>query len=263
MSDDITVPGRGAVLATDEIDSIHWPLTKLVFGEENVATLVSEADPVPATIAEIGTAVASPAANTVLGRLKAIADGITTLAGHVDGLEGLATALNGFVDGIETLQGTTNTTLTTLNGFVDGLEALLGGVATQTTLAAIAAQLPASLGAKANGASLSIVPSTSASFTTKPDGVDDGAETLGWDGTGVSMTGYGYAVIEVTAMGSATAITVNDGISGANAIQVFRRSDNSLINTITAAGLYRASASGTISLTGIGTAAVNLKRKRA
>jgi hypothetical protein len=66
----------------------------------------------------------TPAPNTMLGRLKTIADGVTALAGSVDGLEGLATSLNGFVDGLETLIGTSNTSLTAIAGYVDGLEAL-------------------------------------------------------------------------------------------------------------------------------------------
>lgn len=49
----------------------------------------------------MGAVGASPAANTMLGRLKAIADAIATVVGHVDGIEGLLTALNGYVDGLE------------------------------------------------------------------------------------------------------------------------------------------------------------------
>lgn len=53
----------------------------------------------------IGLVTASPAANTVLGRLKAISDAIATMDGHVDGLEALSTALNGYVDGLEAATG--------------------------------------------------------------------------------------------------------------------------------------------------------------
>jgi hypothetical protein len=72
----------------------------------------------------VGDVGASPAANTLLGRLKAIADGITALSGYVDGLETLATSLNGYVDTLEALIGTTNTSLLSLAGYVDGLESL-------------------------------------------------------------------------------------------------------------------------------------------
>lgn len=42
-----------------------------------------------------------------LAAINAITTAITTLSGHVDGLEALATALNGYVDGIEGLLGGT------------------------------------------------------------------------------------------------------------------------------------------------------------
>ena len=63
----------------------------------------------------MGEVQATPTDNTLLGRLKAIADAITTMDGHVDGLEGLATTLNSLVDGLETLIGTTNTNGGTTN----------------------------------------------------------------------------------------------------------------------------------------------------
>lgn len=72
----------------------------------------------------LGLVTASPGANTMLGRLKTIADNVTALAAHVDGLEGLATSLNGFVDGIEGLLGTANTTLGQLASYTDNLESL-------------------------------------------------------------------------------------------------------------------------------------------
>lgn len=77
----------------------------------------------------------NPAANTLLGRLKAIADAVTAQSAYVDGLEALATSLNGYVDTLESLIGSTNTNLTALQGFVDGLEALLG--TTNSTLSTI------------------------------------------------------------------------------------------------------------------------------
>lgn len=58
---------------------------------------------------------------------------LTTIDGHVDGIETLLTAIDGHVDGLETLIGTTNSTLTTIDGRVDGLETLI--TATNTALA--------------------------------------------------------------------------------------------------------------------------------
>lgn len=87
-------------------------------------TLIGEA--VAEALAGVtGAPVDVPAANTVLARLKAIADGITAMSGYVDGLEALATTLNGLVDGLEGLVGTTNTSLAGISGYVDGLETLL------------------------------------------------------------------------------------------------------------------------------------------
>ncbi len=60
--------------------------------------------------------------NAVLDNIDA---DLTTIIGHVDGIEGA-------VDGIEALIGTTNTTLTTIDGRVDGIEGLLGTTNTNT-----------------------------------------------------------------------------------------------------------------------------------
>lgn len=62
------------------------------------------------------TANLSATDNAVLDNIDA---DLTTIIGHVDGIEG-------HVDGIETLIGTTNTTLTTIDGRVDGIETLIG-----------------------------------------------------------------------------------------------------------------------------------------
>lgn len=50
MPDNVVAPGRGAVLVTDEIAGVHWPVTKLAIGAENVATLVSEESPLPVLV---------------------------------------------------------------------------------------------------------------------------------------------------------------------------------------------------------------------
>lgn len=99
----------------------------------------------------MGLVTAAPDPLTLLGRLKTIADALSTEQGLVDGLEGLATtnntlatALNGYVDGVEGLLGQ-------IAGYVDGLEALT---------AALSGKLPAALGPQAGAGSLSVVPST-------------------------------------------------------------------------------------------------------
>jgi len=126
-------PGRAAATASGPV----------VLSNEDKAAI-------DALVEATGEATATPAANTVLARLKAIADGVSGMAGSVDGLEALATTLNGLVDQVEGLIGTTNTSLgaiggyvdgleglaTQLNGFVDGLETLQG--TTNSTLATLA-----------------------------------------------------------------------------------------------------------------------------
>lgn len=66
----------------DTITSVDWPVAKLIWGAEGVATYASAADPLPivsaATNTILGEVQASPTANTVLDRLKTIG---TALAG--------------------------------------------------------------------------------------------------------------------------------------------------------------------------------------
>lgn len=44
MADNITAPGAGIVLATDDIGGVHYPFTKLAFGPLDTATIVRDAD---------------------------------------------------------------------------------------------------------------------------------------------------------------------------------------------------------------------------
>lgn len=97
MADNVTTPvADGKVLAFKDIGGILFALNLLVDAAgQDVMGLVA----------------ASPAANTMLGRLKAIADLLTSQNGYVDGLEGLQTA--------------GNATLTQIAGYLDGVEGLL------------------------------------------------------------------------------------------------------------------------------------------
>lgn len=70
----------------------------------------------------MGLVATTPAANTLLGRLKAISDNTDGIEGFLDGVEGLITA--------------TNAALATLNGYNDTVEALL---TSGNTLAALIA----------------------------------------------------------------------------------------------------------------------------
>lgn len=97
MADNISTPvADGKVLAAKDIASVLFPL--------NLLADASGAD----AMGLVGT---TPAANTLLGRLKAIADLLTSQNGYVDGLEGLQTA--------------GNATLAQIAGYLDGVEGLL------------------------------------------------------------------------------------------------------------------------------------------
>lgn len=50
MADNITAPAAGAVIATDEIASVHHPLTKIEFGADGTATPVTTTDRLPVAL---------------------------------------------------------------------------------------------------------------------------------------------------------------------------------------------------------------------
>ena len=49
MADDVTLPGDGSVVATDEVGGRHYQLVKLVVGGEGEAEPLSRASPQPVT----------------------------------------------------------------------------------------------------------------------------------------------------------------------------------------------------------------------
>jgi hypothetical protein len=92
------------------------------------------------------------------------------------------------------------------------------------------------------------------------DGVNDGAEVLGWDGTSFDTHGFSSAFVEITTFN--TAITVNGGIAAANPVQVINLATNATSATITGTGLYAVPAVGNLTLTGNSGSVVNLILKR-
>ncbi len=72
-------------------------VSETIGGKEHSRALLKD----PTGADAMGAVAASPAANTLLGRLKAIFDEIVKTNGYVDGLEG-------FLDGVEALLGTNN-----------------------------------------------------------------------------------------------------------------------------------------------------------
>ncbi len=65
MADNITAPGAGAVLATDEIGGVHWPFSRLAFGPDGTSTRVADADGARLPVAIGGTLPAFAATPTV------------------------------------------------------------------------------------------------------------------------------------------------------------------------------------------------------
>ena len=52
MADDVTLPGDGAVIATDDVAGRQFQLVKLAYGGDGQATQVSDDSPMPARDAE-------------------------------------------------------------------------------------------------------------------------------------------------------------------------------------------------------------------
>lgn len=128
MADNITAPAAGAVLATDEIGGVHYPRTKMAFGDNGSATDVSSSAPLPVEVVGGGDASAANQATIIAA--------LTTIAGYIDGLETAVAAQS-----TAAKQDTAQASLTTLIGHVDGIEAALSTLGTQTTLAAILAKI--------------------------------------------------------------------------------------------------------------------------
>lgn len=122
----------GVVLASDEIDGIHFPVSKLAFGAEDEATLVSEENPLPVDLPE---GLASDAKlDDILAKLSADPATQTTLAA-------LLAAIQAGID------------------VAAAALPLPDGAASEATLVALVDKLP-TLGAKAPGGSVSVTPST-------------------------------------------------------------------------------------------------------
>ena len=159
----------------------------------------------------MGLAVASPAANTLLGRLKAAVDALVLIQGYSDGIETLIGSTN-------TALATSNATLTAIAGFVDGIEALT--TATNVALAGtlnVAPQL-------ASGGNLSVQTDAAGANYTALSGQACKQVTI------INDTG---TKLQVRQGASGATVTIFDqaaftffGITNANQLQV-RRKDTS------------------------------------
>lgn len=73
MADDVTLPGTGAVIATDEVSSKHYQRVKVTFGGDGSATDVSGSNPLP--VVQTGSL---PAGSATIGKVQV--DGSVTVA---------------------------------------------------------------------------------------------------------------------------------------------------------------------------------------
>lgn len=142
MADNITAPAAGIVLATDDISSVHHPLTKIEFGANGSATPVSADDPLPVVAAlptGASTAAAQATAITALADILAALGATITVDGTVALDAGTLAALETIELGATTLAALENITATvtgvataanqsTIIGYVDGIEASLASI---------------------------------------------------------------------------------------------------------------------------------------
>ena len=115
MADNITAPGAGSVLATEDIAGVHYPKSIVVDG----------------TGAEIPLAT-----QTTLASVLTSVDGLEALTTAANAL---LTTQNGYLDGVETA-------LSTLNGYVDTLETLTSAMSAKLPSALVGGSLSVALG---------------------------------------------------------------------------------------------------------------------
>lgn len=105
MTDNTTLNAMtgGDVIATDDIAGVKHQLVKIEYGAADSATQVSPAAPLPVVLRDsaaadaMGDVTASPGANTLLGRLKALLTGIILAAGenHIGAVGGNSVVVGG------------------------------------------------------------------------------------------------------------------------------------------------------------------------
>jgi hypothetical protein len=69
MADNITLPGIGIPVATDDVGGIHWQFMKLAYGPDGAATAVDSNAPLPVSI---GGAVASAVMTAVAASVTSV-----------------------------------------------------------------------------------------------------------------------------------------------------------------------------------------------
>lgn len=211
-------PGRAAASASRPVALSTEDKAAL----DALATQVTVAAILAKILAAPATEAKQDAGNT---SLASIDTKMTTLAGHVDGLEALASALNGYVDGLEALVTSGNATATSIAGYVDGLEALA------TTLNGLLTTQAGYL----DGLETLIVATNAALAAAIPAGTNVIGKV---DHT---STGIGHGVTTVTTAGTDVALA---GSTPAKWVSIQAQTDNTGLIAVGATGVDATVATG-------------------
>lgn len=144
-------------------------------------------------------------------RLKVYADLSATDNAVLDNIDADLTTIVGHVDGLETLIGTTNTTLTTIDGRVDGIEALLTTIDADTS----------NLSVVGGGTEATAVRVTIANNSTGVLSIDDNGSTVSIDDGGGVITVDGTVAVTNSDIASIkTAVEILDNTVSGSEMQV-------------------------------------------
>lgn len=145
----LATPGSGLTFASDQVGGIEYPRMKPVWGADGTVTDISAANPLP--VVQTGTP-SLPTGAATEATLAAASAKLPATLGQKAMAASLAVVLASDQSAIPASQsGTWNITN------ISGVVSLPTGAATEATLAAASAKLPATLGQKAMAASLAVV----------------------------------------------------------------------------------------------------------
>jgi hypothetical protein len=230
MTDNVTLPGNGLDVASDDIGGKHYQRVKLIQGADGINDGdVSSASPLQVTLANTGanstavkvdgSAVTQPvsAASLPLPSGASTSSNQTTIIGHLDGVEGLLTTIDADTG--------------TLAGAVSGTEMQVDVVAAlpagNNNIGDVdVASVPAPLNVTGGGTEASALRVTIASDSTGVLSIDDNGSTLSIDDGGGAITVDGTVAISGT-------VTVDSELPSAAAL-----ADNTANPTTTSVGAF-------------------------
>lgn len=238
MADNVTANSGsgGAVFATDDISSVHYPIGKIAFGALNSATLVTSSDPFPVTVISIS------AGDNNIGNVDAIQSGTWNI-GTVTAVTSITNALPAGTNAIGKLAANSGVDI----GDVDVTSCALPTGAstlaeqqTQTT----ALQLIDNLvlledDAHSSGAPgvqlLTVRQNTAAALS----GTNGDYQPLITDGSGRLFTAEGGALLTNSGTLAGTVFTEDSEAGGTETgLFILGKRDDALANTVSANGDY-------------------------